>query len=84
MKTSSLLAIGFFLSFYPPLDPILKKLLRQLTEFRQSTPIEKVYLHTDKTVYTLNETLWFKAYLVEGIEHQKDTISKILYVAMVR
>lgn len=84
MKTSSLLAIGFFLSFYPPLDPILKKLLRQLTEFRQSTPIEKVYLHTDKTVYTLNETLWFKAYLVEGIEHQKDTISKIVYVDLLK
>lgn len=39
---------------------------------------ERTYLHYDKTAYTPGETIWFKAYLMEGI--LPATGSKTLYV----
>ncbi len=39
---------------------------------------ERVYLHYDKSVYTPGETIWFKAYLMVGLE--PSYYSKTLYV----
>ena len=39
---------------------------------------ERAYLHYDKSVYTAGETVWFKAYLIEGILPVQG--SKTLYI----
>ena len=39
---------------------------------------ERTYLHYDKTAYTPGETIWFKAYLMEGIVPAEG--SKTLYI----
>ena len=39
---------------------------------------EKIYLHYDKSSYCAGETVWFKAYLMEG--NVAATQSKTLYV----
>ncbi|RKR14728.1 TonB-dependent receptor-like protein [Maribacter vaceletii] len=44
---------------------------------------EKVYLQTDKDFYTNGETIWFKAYLLDGITHYKSSKSKVIYVELV-
>lgn len=36
--------------------------------FRQADPQEKVYVHFDKSYYNPGETIWFKAYIFDGIE----------------
>ncbi len=41
-------------------------------------PQEKIYLHYDKASYAPGETIWFKAYLMEGAN--TDDISKTLYI----
>ncbi len=41
---------------------------------------EKVYLHTDKEVYSNGETIWFKTYLVDGVSHKKSGKSGVVYV----
>ncbi len=41
---------------------------------------EKVYLHTDKSVYLPFENLWFKGYLVNGVDHSHQTQSQVVYV----
>lgn len=46
--------------------------------YTQKYPLEQVYLHYDKTIYTAGETIWFKAYLRDGYE--ATTLSKNLYV----
>ncbi len=43
---------------------------------------EKVYVHTDKDFYTNGETLWFKAYLVDGVDHLPSGKSKVVYVEL--
>lgn len=44
---------------------------------------EKVYIQTDKSFYTSNDSIWFTAYLVNGITHLKSTKSKVLYVELI-
>jgi hypothetical protein len=45
--------------------------------------IEKVYLHTDRTHYTVGESLWYKAYCVYAYTNILFDNSKILYVELV-
>ena len=46
-------------------------------------PQERVYLHFDNSAYYLGETLWFKAYVTEGVKDTPSTLSKVLYVELV-
>jgi hypothetical protein len=46
-------------------------------------PLEKVYLHLDKTIYRTGEDLWFKAYLVDANTHKPETLSKVVYVDLI-
>lgn len=50
----------------------------------KTTPpeIEKVYLHTDNSYYTVGESLWYKAYSVYAYTNQLFDHSKILYVEL--
>jgi hypothetical protein len=45
-------------------------------------PTEKVYLQTDKPYYNIGDTLWFKAYLVNGTNLKPSKTSGILYVEL--
>ncbi len=44
---------------------------------------EKVFLHTDKTVYTTGEVLWFKAYVTNAASNSFSLLSKICYVEII-
>ncbi|WP_179334443.1 TonB-dependent receptor [Winogradskyella costae] len=44
---------------------------------------EKIYVQTDKLNYTLNDSIWFAAYLVNGVTHLKSTRSNVLYVELI-
>lgn len=46
-------------------------------------PTEKIYLHLDKTYYTVGEDIWFKAYLVDGITNRPSALSEVLYVELI-
>jgi len=41
---------------------------------------EKIFLHTDRTFYLPGETIWFKAYVVEGSSMKKLDLSKVAYL----
>src|SRR6476659_7141721 len=41
---------------------------------------EKVFLHTDKTVYSAGEILWFKAYITRAVDNNFSFLSQICYV----
>lgn len=54
--------------------------LVQLNKFTQDQPVEKVYLHTNRSDYYPDETIWFKAYAVAGPLHQPSPLSHNIYV----
>ncbi len=64
-------------------DETLQSLLDRIDKFNFENPQEKAYLHTDKGYYMAGETLWFKATLVEGQSHLRDTVSIPLYVDLI-
>ena len=46
-------------------------------------PVEKVYLHLDKSYYTAGEDIWFKAYLLDATTHEPSILSEIIYVELI-
>jgi hypothetical protein len=44
---------------------------------------EKIYLQTDGKVYSTDQTIWFKAIVVDGVSHIPDKLSRILYVELI-
>lgn len=62
-------------------DPI-KIISEKLDKFRKEFPQEKVHLHFDKPVYSIGDTMYFKAYIVNAEKNMPSAISNILYVDM--
>tara|TARA_B100000809_G_scaffold49621_1_gene44583 strand:- start:5824 stop:8304 length:2481 start_codon:yes stop_codon:yes gene_type:complete len=44
---------------------------------------EKIYLHTDKPYYSLNESIWFTGYMINGITHLKSKKSMVMHVDLI-
>jgi hypothetical protein len=65
---------ALFFSHYSYAQSIDSSLAIYATKYAQ----ERVYLHYDKASYAPGETIWFKAYLMQGLEPGGD--SKTLYV----
>jgi hypothetical protein len=64
-------------------DPRVTKIINQLSYFRTKYKQQKVYLHTDKDIYLAGETIWMKAYLMDGSTFQPDTLSEDIYVELI-
>jgi hypothetical protein len=43
---------------------------------------EKMYVHTDKSVYLNNELCWFKIYTLDGFFHHPLSLNKVAYVEL--
>lgn len=60
-------------------DTIESKFVQYHSEF----PQEKAYLHLSKPHYRLGETIWFKAYLVDGGTHLSEAKSSVVRVELI-
>lgn len=73
---------AFTLSASAQRDSIpLNTILARTSKLFNDHPTEKVYIHTDKPYYAVNDTIWFKAYVTVDL-HVPTTLSKIVYVDM--
>ena len=52
--------------------------------FDYQYPREKVYLHLDNNAYYEDETIWFKAYVMRASTLQPTTLSRVLYVELLK
>jgi len=67
-------------SAYAQRDSIpLTTIIAKTQKLSNDHPTEKVYIHFDKPYYTVNDTIWFKAYVTIDL-HQPTSLSKILYI----
>lgn len=69
-------------SFAQKVSKELDKRLTQFKELHKVVPVEKVFLHLDKTQYGQGETIWLKSYLTMGGEHLLSDISNTVYVEL--
>lgn len=58
------------------------KRLTQFKELHKVVPVEKVFLHLDKTQYGQGETIWLKSYLTTGADHLPSVLSNTIYVEL--
>ncbi|HEY5406344.1 MAG TPA: hypothetical protein VIJ92_04615 [Ginsengibacter sp.] len=56
---------------------------QQFETYSKSNYQEKVFLHTDKTVYTTGEVIWFKVYITDAASNKFSLLSKICYVEII-
>lgn len=49
--------------------------------YDEAIPQEKLYLHTDRSLYNPGETIWFKAYLTD-VAHLPSEVSPIVYAQL--
>jgi len=78
--------IAIFWSFSPLQEsnhPILQTIIQKFEAYFKRLPQQKVYLHFDKFSYKVDETVWFKAYLVDAIDHTPDSSTNNLYVDLI-
>jgi hypothetical protein len=57
-------------------------LQNSFTTYQQNRLQEKVFVHTDRTVYLAGDICWFKFYNVDAFFHTPLSISKIIYVEL--
>lgn len=65
----------------------MKQLLgyfKTAANFDHQYPREKVYLHFDNNAYFEDETIWFKAYVVRASTLLPTTLSRVLYVELLK
>ncbi len=55
----------------------------RLDTYTQTDFPEKIYIHTDKPYYSVDESVWYTTYLINGITHQKSTKSSVVYVELI-
>lgn len=68
---------------FSSVDDPLETLLQKLSEFRKNYKQEKVHLHLDKPFYSVGDTVYFKAYVVDAEKNFLSEQSSILYVDLV-
>jgi len=58
------------------------ELVKAMQSLQQRMPAEKLYVHTDKSYYSLGDTLWFKAYLFDAASLAASKRSGLLYIEL--
>ncbi|QNL49025.1 hypothetical protein H8S90_20075 [Olivibacter sp. SDN3] len=58
------------------------KIQNQLDTLLNIVPLEKLYLQLDKSDYLLGDTIWYKAYVMDGTFSTPSQLSGILYIEL--
>jgi hypothetical protein len=62
-------------------DTLSNKIVKGLEVWGKNYPVEKAFLHTDKSTYLAGENIWYKAYIT--LDGAPTFLSQILYVDFV-
>jgi len=62
---------------------VSKNINARLTSFAKDHRVEKAYLHFDKPYYAAGDTMYFKAYVTIGDNHEPSRLSGVLHVDLI-
>jgi hypothetical protein len=78
--TTAVLFLGFNVTAFAQINPLKSELLKITSasdSLSKKNPPEKLYLQFDKPYYAIGDTIWFKAYLLNGYLTASDKSSII-------
>ncbi|MGV6945897.1 TonB-dependent receptor plug domain-containing protein [Sphingobacterium kyonggiense] len=61
----------------------LEKSQKILNEYANNHPQEKLHMQTDRNVYAVGETIWYKLYSVIGMENRLSVLSNVAYIELI-
>ncbi|MEO6284837.1 MAG: hypothetical protein ABIN80_18320 [Dyadobacter sp.] len=61
-------------------DPMVTSIQQRFNLYTSNAIQEKIYVHLDRPFYLVGETIWFKAYNLNGSTHKFLDLSKIAYL----
>ncbi len=64
-------------------DLFIKNFTSGLNDYNNYNPVEKVFLHTDRDLFSSGEPIWFSAYAVIGPYHELTVASRVLHVDLI-
>lgn len=64
-------------------EAFIHNLKLQLNKYNNNLPHEKAYLHVDKSFYKPGEIIWFKAFILNGTNHEPTSNSEVMYVELI-
>lgn len=59
------------------------KIIETVDTFNFRFPSEKLFIHFDKPYYSINDTIWLKAYLLQTNSHAYSALSGLLYIELI-
>ncbi|MCE7067864.1 hypothetical protein [Dyadobacter sp. CY326] len=68
------------LSGYGQDDAMVKSIQQRFGLYTERAVQEKMYVHLDRPLYLIGETIWFKAYNLNAASHQFLDLSKVAYL----
>ncbi len=78
-----LLVLASFAYYNQEGEAFIHNLKIQLNKHKSRMPLEKAYLHTDKSFYKPGETIWFKSSVLDGNSHEATKNSEIVYAELI-
>ncbi len=86
-KMNTILAVLSFLFLIPAYvvsgDRPEQEIINKLELYSSSVQPQKVYLHLDKTSYQAGQTIWFKAYVFDGLTNTPELSETNLYAELI-
>ncbi len=64
-------------------QPQAEKILSSMKRWAEFAAPEKLYVLSDKDVYTVGETIWMSVWVVDGITHEPVTVSGMVHIDLV-
>lgn len=61
----------------------VREITNRFEDYHEQLTPEKVYLHTNRERFTLGDTLYFSAYVLNGKDHSPTFVSGVLYVEFI-
>ncbi len=64
-------------------SPFVRSVVTDFMKYTKTAYPEKIYIQTDKPYYCAGEQIWFKGFLVNGMDHKPVSLSNYIYVELI-
>lgn len=72
--------VSLHTSLFAQTKGTLNEIVNSYNNYSQYNLREKIYIHTDRSYYVCGNILWFKTYVVNAVNNEPLSVSKVVYI----